>query len=294
MFKREKQTPADTSRRPRQVGRAPAFSYYNNRSVVSLNTGRKEEVASRQIYRSGLRNLPVVISVMIMVFAALYATTLSATPNLNINSDSVLRRSNQAYAEGMSGILSSSVFHYSKLTINTDDVASQIETKYAELEGVSVTIPLLGRKPIVGASITKPAFVLLSGGERFYVRQDGVAMATAKDIGEVQVPTIIDLSDVPIEPGKAVLTSQSAEFITEVLGQLNAQKYAVDSVILPQAPNELQIKPAGREYRVRFNMLGDGREQAGALLALTAQLQGDNVVPAQYIDLRVEERAYYK
>ena len=63
---------------------------------------------------------------------------------------------------------------------------------------------------------------------------------------------------------------------------------------LPPAASELDVKIAGKPYFVKFNLQADdARRQAGTFLATQAQLQRKGITPAQYIDVRVEGRAYY-
>ncbi|MGH7241431.1 MAG: hypothetical protein ACREGB_03995, partial [Candidatus Saccharimonadales bacterium] len=69
----------------------------------------------------------------------------------------------------------------------------------------------------------------------------------------------------------------------------------VESMALPPAAYELDVKPAGVGYFVKFNMHEDtARQQAGTFLAVRERLVSQGVTPGSYIDVRLDGRAYYK
>ncbi len=64
---------------------------------------------------------------------------------------------------------------------------------------------------------------------------------------------------------------------------------------LPVGTSELDVRLAGQPYSVKFNLeSGTARQQAGTFLATESKLKSQNVTPAEYIDVRVDGRAYYK
>jgi hypothetical protein len=70
---------------------------------------------------------------------------------------------------------------------------------------------------------------------------------------------------------------------------------SVGSMILPAGTSELDVHLAGQPYFVKFNLNNnDPRQQAGTFLAAIANLQKNHITPAQYIDVRVDGRAYYQ
>jgi len=54
------------------------------------------------------------------------------------------------------------------------------------------------------------------------------------------------------------------------------------------------VKVKGVPYNVKFNLMGDARAEAGTYLAVKQRLEAGHVTPGSYIDVRVDERAYYK
>src|SRR5690606_27795741 len=101
-------------------------------------------------------------------------------------------------------------------------------------------------------------------------------------------------SGLQIEEGMPVLTKEDIDFINVIFAQLVADDQSVASATLPPIANELHIRLSGQKYFVKFNMEGDARYQVGAFLAVKQKLQADGRKPADYIDVRVEEKVYYR
>jgi hypothetical protein len=83
-------------------------------------------------------------------------------------------------------------------------------------------------------------------------------------------------------------------FIQEVAGQLKAKNMAIDSLTLPALADELDVRVKGLPYFIKFNIQANPRQSAGAFLAAKQHLDSQHVTPSQYVDVRVEEKAYYK
>lgn len=113
-------------------------------------------------------------------------------------------------------------------------------------------------------------------------------------ISGLGLTTVADDAGLEVSTGKTILPRDNIEFITTVLYQLKQQKVDVQSVTLPPISNELHVRLQGRQYYVKFNLQGSAIEQAGALLAIKERLEAENQTPTEYIDVRVQDRAYVK
>jgi hypothetical protein len=90
------------------------------------------------------------------------------------------------------------------------------------------------------------------------------------------------------------LSPDEVQFITGVLAQLQAKQLAITAVTLPPIAHELHVRIQGQPYYVKFNIQSDARIAAGTFLATKSYLEQGRITPAEYVDVRVEERAYYK
>jgi hypothetical protein len=197
----------------------------------------------------------------------------------------------------MKKYLQSSILARCKLLVDANDIKQKLLYDYPELADADVSIPILGRRPVVSLAAARPAIVLSSGHGAYVVDSRGKAILKiedAKALEKDQLPVVADQSGLDIDTNKSVLPSASIAFIEIVTAQLKAQKLTISSFTLPSIANELLVQPGGLPYTVKFNLLEDARQQSGAFLAVKAKLDNDKRTPAEYIDVRVPEKAYYK
>lgn len=277
---------------------AGVFSYHASRSVDQRNIGRNEPIVARSAKKLDFRYLPTWLSVAVIVFSAMYALTLGTDARVSVvQPGSSLTREPQVYQKAANALLADSIWNYTKLTVNTETVANKLQQQFPEIQNIAVTVPLLGRRPVIDIQTAEPAFLLASStGGAYYVDNDGRVMVKAGDIKKT-LPNIIivrDQSGIELGPNKQVLPKQYVVYITTIINQLRAQNIPIDSFELPKVPYEVRLKVSGQPYYVRFNTELDGREQVGTYIAAKQKLEGDGKIPAEYIDVRVPERAYYK
>jgi hypothetical protein len=104
---------------------------------------------------------------------------------------------------------------------------------------------------------------------------------------------LVEASGRQPEVGKQYLPASTVRFATTLVYELQNGKVAVDHLDLPSSSAyELDVFLSGKTYHMRFNLQEDAMQQSGAVLAVLQQLGSRS--PAEYIDLRVPGRAYYK
>jgi hypothetical protein len=127
---------------------------------------------------------------------------------------------------------------------------------------------------------------------------NGKALIAASAIGgldKLKLPTITDQSGLRINTGDIALSSSSITFIRTVVAELQARSVQIDSLTLPASAYELDVRPTGAGYYVKFNMHEPtSRQQSGTFLAVRQRLAAQSITPSQYIDVRLDGRAYYK
>lgn len=296
MFKRKNQKLSP--RVPTNSGRANVFSYYANRSPGELPAGRYQDLTKPK-NRWWWRYLPSLLAGLALVVCLFYATTLTITPRILPLAETTpnILRSNDTYQTAARDILADSILNRSKLSINTTEIARQLSQQFPELGEVSVTIPLLGRRPVIEITPSTPALILGSQTGAYVVDINGRALLKPSDVpnfDHLDLPTVIDDVGLDITPGKTVLPTATVQFVTTLVGQLEAKQLSIKALNLPAAANELHLRLEGIGYYVKFNLQNDPKEQVGAFLAVKQRLEQDNSVPAEYIDVRIAERAYYK
>lgn len=309
-----RQVPQPTRRqklRADGLDKAPAaFSYRTNRSDQGrAGTKRQTQSAGQQAparsIKAGstwwLRRLGLIVLLIAVTASAVNILSLSASPKvvpLNNGSGSSFLRPTSVYQEAASQQLKRSVWNRNKVTVNTSQLNRQLLKRFPELNSVSVTVPLLAHRPLVYVQSAQPAVILVARNGAFVVDTNGKALVKAADpaaLNQPKLPVLNDQSGLNIQLNRQALSANNVRFIQTVNAQLVAKQFQVSGMTLPAAASQLDVRLIGQPYFLKFNLQHNTpREQAGTFLATISRLRSQNITPGQYVDVRVEGRAYYK
>lgn len=248
-----------------------------------------------------VKSIPSIIAVLLILFALAYATMLSSNNPQVLQlsqSNEYLLRSDNEYERGIAQILGGSVLNKSKLTADSKKMEKAIQQKYPEIGKVSVNFPIIGKRPIIQISPAEPKAIVTSQTSSFVVDQQGKAIMNAIELPQAtkeNLPLITDSIDIGSKVGDYVLPENTIEFLDTVKYQLEQKDLSIDRVELPAIANELHIRIKGQRFVVKYNLSNDARQQVGSYLATLDKLTKEGkILPQEYIDLRVDGRAYYK
>lgn len=300
-----------TSRRQRVSSSEPArpsssFSYRSRRSDRSRETGRQTqyELTKRKAGKLGrywLQRFGLVVlllAVVVSLFNVLSLSPKAKVMSLATDGSRAFLRPAETYEAAANELLGNSLWNHNKITVDTGDISKGLLDKFPELTDVTVTIPLLANRPLVYVEPAQPALILVATNGSFVVDNNGKALifgSSPEDLNQPKLPILNDQSGLRIKLNHQALSAANVRFIEAVRGQLAAKQLSVAAMTLPASSRELDVQIAGQPYFVKFNLQSDTpREQAGTLLATLATLKKQNIVPARYIDVRVDGRAYYQ
>lgn len=299
MFKKKKQQSNNRGSQARKP--ATVFSYYSTRqsSNVQSSSQTRQPRNDQQTKQGIVTILPSLLAMFVIVACVLYATSLDSQPRIQINSSTnkQLLRDSNFYQKAGGKIIQSSIFNRSKLTIDTNGVAAELEGEYPELGKVSVIIPLVSRRPIIEVQPAQAMIRLTGSSGSFIVDEQGRVLVKGADATSRvrdSLPNVIDESGLKLELGKQVLPITVVDFINQLASQLNAKHITSQSLTLPAIANELHLRVEGTTYYVKFDLQGDPRQQAGAYLAAKEKFETDKTTPSEYLDVRVPEKVFYK
>lgn len=279
------------------------FRYSSNRSqtdrVLSRQDMQQSEkiiLAKAQLMRR-LKRTPYLIGGMIILAGAIYFSLLLAPPKVVITGEQGPLRDGSQYSR----LVSDSTNHIqsrSKLTINRQKITNELTAKFPELRRTTVTTPLFSNRAVVRLEVSRPELVLSSGSDTFLLDTRGVSLLnTAKEHALVKsdaLPVVTDQSNTPISLGKRALTSAQVAFILELNHQSQAKNLNTVSINLSAGAGELVVRYADIPYFVKYNINEDARKSFGTFYATKEYIERTNVKPAEYIDVRIPERAYLK
>ena len=306
MFAKKQPTTPERVRRPVQQVQRPAtvFSYHSSRNTRTGTNGRDIEEPNRPQHTGPrfpiLKQTPQIAMILVVVLLVLFCLRLTSDAKVvpvENGAGQVFLRDPSVYAAAVTKDLHGLV-NGNKLTIDTAKISSDLKEQFPELAAVSVSLPFIGNQPVVYVQPATPKIILATTNNSLYILDSaGRALISGKqvhDLAALDVPVVTDQSSIALQVGRVALPGATVQFIDEVVYQLKAAHVPIESLTLPAGTNELHVKPKGVGYYVKYNLYGNAREAAGTHIALQQRLAKEHKTPQEYVDVRVENRVYYK
>ena len=189
-FRRKKQVAPLIPGRDRtstSVKTRPVYSYYAGRPVsdkTSRQAPQPRSVSSvKPLARfQFLSTYAIVVAVCTLVVAVCIVKLLAVSPDSKIivsatNGYPVSQLAIGSYATSADALLRGSLLNRSKITLNTNGIASSLQKQFPELTSVVVTVPLVGNRPVIYVSPSKPAFTLQTTSGLYSMDAEGYVLA---------------------------------------------------------------------------------------------------------------------
>lgn len=280
-----------------------SFQYSSNRSQTDRVRARTEPAVAekksvkRAQFLKKITQLPYIVGGIVALFMIFYFSALSGAPKISVPDDALLVRNIYAYQKTAAD-LTSDPSSKSKFTINRQKIEEEFEKAHPEVISAKVTTSLFSRSATLELQLTTPLILLNSGATTYVLDSRGTAVSdiakTKAEFNTAELPLITDQSGIQIELGKPALTNEQVQFISEVRHQSNAKQLVIESMALAPGGGELNVKYQGSPYFVKYNLNEDARKSFGTFFATKEYLEQGRSIPAEYIDVRVPERAYTK
>jgi hypothetical protein len=301
LFQKRKLADQTERRRVLRNESPSVFSYYARGSATSNEeTGRRYDKTARHgRYKPHLGHIPTYIALAAIGIALVSTLLLRPSPRVILTSiPGTVHRDAKAYQEAIEGLWKQSIFNRSKVTLSTSAMSRNIQTQFPELGSAHIQLPLLGQRATVVLIPAMPLLQLVSNNGSFYVASSGTVMSRLEDVQLNQVnnlPTVRDESGIEVEPGKNILAPSEASYLNDLTRLLEANGVPFASITLPKnAARQADVRLTGESYYIKFSFDSDPRLAVGTFLAVQKKLQTSNTRPQEYIDVRVDEKVFYR
>lgn len=303
--------PPEGRRRPitnsDQASRPQAFSYYagrpqdQNHAVRQPVEARHEPGHDQPVALAPGRKALMYAGGIVAFAGFIYLLSLSPNATIITNTDAssaTFLQEPAVYQRAATRYLAATPLSLSKLTVDTTGLSDAMTNAYPELRTADVSLPLVGRRPVVKITPYQAAFIVTTPQSSAYLLDaNGRALASASQLdtaATADLPTVQVMGSTAIKTGEQALPAPTVAFIRQIIAVLDVAHVSTTTLQLPAGTSEFDAHISGKPYYVKFNVRGDAKLQAGTFLAAGKRLQDDHITPAQYIDVRVPERAYYK
>ncbi len=284
-------TPRNKNRQSDLSNRVPTATYYRSeRGPKSLSPFKtKQPKKPPHNWLIGLANIAVLAA---LIFGLGYSLVLNPRPRVLASDFSFHPASVYTAAANLEF---NSFQNRNKITFNEQKVINALQKQFPEIASAEVELPFFSEKATIRLNISPPTLKLASGGQTYIIDSRGVVAAKASDLPKVKDLTAIeDQSGFSAIVGQQVLSSSAVSFINVIAAECRYAKVQILSLTLPSLPQELDLRTKDRPYFVKFYLGGDPLIQAGQFIASRNQFTHTGNQPAQYLDVRVSGKIFYK
>lgn len=277
-------------RRSRSSRQRSALSYYHSaepepKSPFAAN--KKNKFRFRKLV-IGVTDIAIII---ILILGLVYS--LIIRPDSSIKAADYYRST--AVYKGDADAQLKSIKNRSKILVDQQQLINSLIDKYPEIASGSVELPIFSQKPSFNLNISPPAFYLSSSSKNYLVNQQGVVVGEASDFDSIRnLVSVTDQSGFSPQRGKQVISAGGAVFITQLIAYCRQSKVPIKSLILPPKAQELDLQTADRGYYIKFILNADSGQQVGQFLAARHEFDQTGNQPAEYLDVRVLGKIFYK
>jgi cell division protein FtsQ len=130
-------------------------------------------------------------------------------------------------------------------------------------------------------------------GGMVYLLDATAAVIGPTDSTYAHLPTVTDSSNLPVKVGDKVAPPSFVTFCAAIARQLPVTGYTIQEMTVPESTNEVDVQTTGG-LLLKFDTTRPAGEEIADLKAVQAELKAANQTPKSYIDLRIEDKAYYE
>lgn len=228
----------------------------------------------------------------VVILCLVYSLMVKADPTIDLNSE--VYRNTVTYKKFATQQLQQ-LKNHSKLTLDDAKIINSLQKKLPEISSANIELPLFSQTPTVHINVSSPAFFINSAGSIYIVDSKGTAVARASEFPNIKnLPLLKDETGFTVAKGEQVIGAGSVDFIKTLAAQSKKANVQIASLTLPSLAQELDLRTTDQPYFVKFYLNGDAMQQTGQFLATRKQLQQSNIHPAEYLDVRVPGKIFYK
>ena len=271
-------------------------------SVPSPNPN--EQSASLQSPRVQAHNLKrkrrsirlALISALVLIAGLGWLLTqIIVEPKVQIvgtSNDPEVQTAARDYAAAIQDYLSANPLERLAVNINANNLSRAIQSRYPEVSSVSPPAKGALWSADFSVNLRSPVVYWQSGNMKAYVDSTGVVFE--RNILGTSVIAVEDQTGIRASVGNSVISGRFLQFIGKVVGHFKENNLTVNKMILPASTTrQLLVSLDGVGYSIKMTV---DRPAAGQVEDAVRSIRylTNRGITAEYIDVRVGRRAFYK
>lgn len=274
----------------RQVKRSYQYSSLSGSKQSKGETKNPQKSPSgRKWWRSIWHYSPYGIGAIVIIYLVLFSNIFQINtinvqgPNTALSQD--LQRGTEQY-------LDARLFGRNWLFVNTQDLRNTLQKSFSGQESIAVD-KVFASKLVIKTDEQKPAIAWKTGSRRFVISVNGRVMSELQPNQDSSYVVVTDNSNIPVSVGDNVAGREFVAFTTAVADYMKANNLGPTELYISETTGELNAK-SSQGYIIKLDATTDPAAQIRSLQAIIDHLKSTNKKPNEYIDLRIEGKAFYR
>lgn len=231
----------------------------------------------------------VLVAACIMAFLV---ANFIATPPVIFTQPGGNQPSGVAYQESIYRYFDDHPFERFGFALRASELEAHLVKSHAEVASVVVYREWYGGAVQFAVQFRQPLLAWKAGTSQFFVDAQGVAF-TYNHFAEPKL-AVTDQSGITPDQTGVVASTRFIRFLGQIVGAVNRYGLGeVESVVIPAATRQIDLKLQGRGYTIKTNTDRDPLQEAEDIAHALRYFDKKGVVP-EYIDVRVPHKAFYK
>ncbi len=273
----------------------PTQSYRRNRTLNSRQAISPLEASERleahelvKKRRSVARRLFMTAVGLAIIVFLLFQLTIDIsiqTPDMKSSNSS------KKYVAALNGYYSAHPAERFRFFLNNNDLKQFFLQKAPEVKNIRIEGDFLARSA-VKLTFRQPVAQWSSGGKVYFVDDGGVTFE--QNYFDAPAVAVRDESGLPTRGGQEVINRQFLSFLGQAVSAFAQYKIKVSEATLPASTvRQVWFKVEGRATQVRMTVDRSAQSQVKQAIIALEYLGKTGSVP-EYIDVRVDQRSFYK
>lgn len=231
----------------------------------------------------------VVLAICLLAFLVV---NFIVTPAITIAQTGLRQPVTGTYQHTMSKYFDDHPFERFGFMLRQPEIESYMVRNHSEILAFDIARDWYGGNAQFSVTFRQPLLAWKVGAKQFYVDAQGVAF-TYNHFGEPAV-AVTDQSGIPPDESGVVASTRFIQFLGQIVAAVNNYGLGeVESVIIPPAARQVDIKLKGRDYIIKTNTDRDPLQEAEDIAHALTYFDQKKIRP-QYVDVRVAHKAFYK
>lgn len=199
------------------------------------------------------------------------------------------------YANKIQDYLNGHFLERSRLTLNTAHLIEYLQQNGCPEVASIVDKPVFGGIGVTTFTLNmrKPVVSWQTGTTTLYVDAEGNAFT--RNYYETPSVEVVDQTGIQAQQNQVLVSDRFLGFIGKAVGRLKEQGYSATRVVLPpNTTRQILVSLEGVPYSVKLSVDRPAGEQAEDAARSIRYLAARGIQPAEYLDVRVSGKAFYR